>query len=51
MFRELARQSQAPGWNFNKYLVTADGKVAQHFDSKVAPDAPQFTAAIESLLK
>lgn len=51
VFKELARQSQAPGWNFNKYLVQADGKVAQYFDSKVAPDSPQFSAAVEKMLR
>ena len=50
VFKELAKQTKAPGWNFNKYLVRADGTVAQQLDSKVAPDSPQFTAAIESLL-
>jgi glutathione peroxidase len=51
VFRELARQTQAPGWNFNKYFVLPDGKVAQYFDSKVTPDSPQFSAAVESILK
>ena len=50
-FKELARQTQAPQWNFNKYLVAADGKVVQYFDSRVAPDSPQFNDAIEKLLK
>jgi glutathione peroxidase len=26
VFKELARQTQEPKWNFNKYLVAADGK-------------------------
>jgi glutathione peroxidase len=51
VFKELARQTQEPKWNFNKYLVTADGKVAQYFDSRVAPDSPQFNEAVEKLLK
>jgi glutathione peroxidase len=51
VFKELARQSQAPGWNFNKYLVTADGKVSKYMDSKVTPESPQFTDAVEALLK
>jgi glutathione peroxidase len=51
VFKELARQSQAPGWNFNKYLVQADGKVAQYFDSKVAPESAQFGDAVDKLLK
>jgi glutathione peroxidase len=51
VFRELARQTAAPGWNFNKYLVSADGRVVQHFDSDVAPDSRQFQDAVEKLLK
>jgi glutathione peroxidase len=51
VFKELARQTQEPKWNFNKYLVTADGKVVQHFGSGVAPDSQQFNDAIEKLLK
>lgn len=50
-FKELARQSSEPKWNFNKYLVTADGKVAKYFESRTAPDSAEFTAAVESLLK
>ena len=50
LFRELGAETEAPSWNFNKYLVRADGTVAQQLDSKVAPDSPQFTAAVESLL-
>ena len=51
VFRELARQTEAPGWNFNKYLVRADGTVVKHLGSRVAPDSAEFTAAVESLLK
>src|SRR5262245_47173737 len=51
VFKELARQTQEPKWNFNKYLVTADGKVAQYFESSVAPDSRQFNEAVEKLLK
>ena len=51
VFKELARQTQEPKWNFNKYLVAADGKVAQYFDSRVAPDSAQFDEAVEKLLK
>lgn len=50
VFKELARQTKEPSWNFNKYLVSADGKVVKHFESRVAPDSPEFTAAIEGLL-
>jgi glutathione peroxidase len=51
VFKELARQTQEPKWNFNKYLVAADGKVVQYFDSRVAPESDQFNEAVEKLLK
>jgi len=51
VFKELARQTVGPKWNFNKYLVKPDGTVARHFDSPESPDSPQFTQAIEALLK
>jgi len=51
VFKELARQTREPMWNFNKYLVTADGKVAQYFDSSVAPESQQFIEAVEKLLR
>jgi glutathione peroxidase len=50
VFKELARQTEAPSWNFNKYLVKPDGKVTQYFGSRVAPDSPQFSDAVEKLL-
>jgi glutathione peroxidase len=50
VFQELDRRSGEPSWNFNKYLVGADGKVVQHFDSDVAPDSAQLNQAIEKLL-
>jgi glutathione peroxidase len=50
VFAELARQSQAPGWNFNKYVVDRDGKVVAHFGSSTTPDSKPLRAAIESVL-
>jgi glutathione peroxidase len=50
VFRELARQTREPGWNFNKYLVRPDGKVLAHFDSDVTPDSEELEAAIGQLL-
>jgi glutathione peroxidase len=51
IFRELAQQTQAPSWNFNKYLVNQTGKVVMHFGSNTAPDDPALLQAIEHLLK
>lgn len=50
VFRELARQTQEPQWNFNKYLVRADGTVVKYFDSKVTPESAQLNDAITTLL-
>ena len=51
VFKELAAQKKAPAWNFNKYFVQADGKVQNYFAQTVTPESPEFTAAVESLLK
>lgn len=50
VFRELARQSRAPDWNFNKYLIAADGRVVKYFGSSVDPASREMTDAIEQLL-
>jgi len=38
------------GWNFTKFLVGPDGKVIARFDSKVTPDSPELTSAVEKAL-
>jgi glutathione peroxidase len=38
------------GWNFTKFLVDADGEVVARFDSKVEPDSPEVSSAIEKAL-
>jgi glutathione peroxidase len=51
LFKKLiTKTGKEPGWNFNKYLVGRDGKVIAHFDSKVEPDSPELTKAIETAL-
>jgi glutathione peroxidase len=50
IFRELAKQTQAPSWNFNKYLVDRTGNVVMHFGSSTAPDSPELQQAIDNLL-
>jgi glutathione peroxidase len=37
-------------WNFEKFVVDREGNVVARFHPKVAPDAPEVTAAIESAL-
>jgi glutathione peroxidase len=50
VFHELARQSHEPTWNFNKYLVTPNGKVTAYFDSKTTPESAPMNQSIENLL-
>jgi glutathione peroxidase len=51
LFRHLAEKSGSPPqWNFNKYLVSADGETVLHFPSSVKPDDPALTDAIEEML-
>jgi glutathione peroxidase len=38
----------APGWNFHKYLVGRDGKLAASFFSGTAPDGKELLAALET---
>jgi glutathione peroxidase len=37
-------------WNFEKFLVAADGRVVRRFRPRTEPDAPEVRAAIESVL-
>jgi glutathione peroxidase len=50
LFKALAAQSKEPAWNFNKYLVNAEGKVVNYFDSNVTPDSIAMKQAIDKLL-
>lgn len=50
LFREIARQSAAPEWNFHKYVIDRSGKVIAAFSSRTKPDAPEVIAAIEKAL-
>jgi glutathione peroxidase len=38
------------GWNFTKFLIGPDGKVVARFDSKVEPESPEVTSAVEKAL-
>jgi len=47
------KDSPFPGdikWNFNKFLLGKDGRIIKRFDSKVAPESPEMTQAIEAAL-
>ena len=49
-FKALTQESGVkPGWNFHKYLVSKNGKVAS-FDTKVEPDSEILAKEISKLL-
>jgi glutathione peroxidase len=50
VFRELAAQTEAPSWNFNKYVVDRSGRVVKHFGSSTTPDSAALKKTIESVL-
>lgn len=39
-----------PKWNFTKYLIDRNGKVIEHYPSKVTPDDKQLVGKIEQAL-
>src|SRR4051812_2828880 len=56
LYRELTATPDAQGkagdvqWNFEKFLLSADGEVVARFRPKTQPDAPEVVAAIEASL-
>ena len=50
-YKKLAYQTGSePSWNFNKYLISKDGKYVRLFNSKVLPESNELTKAILELL-
>lgn len=50
LFKALAQQTQAPKWNFTKFLVSANGKKVTRFDTMTAPNSPKLLSAIDAIL-
>ena len=51
--RLTGKDAEFPGdikWNFGKFLIGRDGKILNRFDSKVTPESPEMTSAIEAAL-
>ncbi len=39
------------GWNFEKFLISKDGKLLRRFKTGVKPDSPEVVAAVEEAVK
>ncbi|GAB3287785.1 glutathione peroxidase [Pseudidiomarina andamanensis] len=51
IFKALTQATeQAPGWNFHKYIVSADGKQVTSFPSKIEPMDKSITNVIDKYL-
>jgi glutathione peroxidase len=53
LYRYLTGESGFNGpisWNFNKFVVSPEGKVVARFESKVTPQDPQLVSAVEQHL-
>ena len=51
LFASLAKTTgHEPGWNFTKYLIDRNGKVIEHFPSKVTPEDKKLVSKIEQAL-
>jgi len=54
IYQELTQIADAAGhkgdirWNFEKFVISADGKQITRFDPRTAPDDPAVLAAIEA---
>lgn len=46
----LEKSGHLPQWNFAKYVIGKDGRVAAFFPSEVAPDDPKLRGAIAKAL-
>lgn len=51
LYQQLTgNDSPFPGritWNFNKFLISRDGKILKRFDTRTKPESPEVTKAIE----
>jgi len=46
-----AQDLPSPRWNFHKYLIAPDGRLAGAWGSATPPDHPEILAAVEALLR
>lgn len=50
LFKQLAKQSEFPGWNFHKYVIDREGRLVRSFASQVSPGDRQLIQEIERAL-
>jgi len=50
LYKMLTDAKGPVSWNFNKFLIGRDGKIIEHFESKVKPEDKTLTDAIEKAI-
>lgn len=50
LFAALTEKSEAPSWNFTKYLIGRDGALIARFDPRTTPSDAEFVAAVDAAL-
>jgi glutathione peroxidase len=50
LFRALTARSEAPDWNFAKYLIDREGRLVRRFSAYTPPDDPLLVRSVEALL-
>lgn len=57
LYRHLTSKSSNPefsgriSWNFNKFLISRDGRVVGRFGSKISPSDPRLVSALQTALE
>lgn len=51
LFQHLADKTQAPSWNFTKYLVSNNGQAIERFNTVTSPDSKILNQAIQSAVQ
>ena len=54
LYKFLTTKAKPAGdikWNFEKFLISRDGKIANRFTPRQAPDSPEVVKAVEAELK
>ena len=46
----IAASGKEPRWNFAKYLIGRDGKVIDHYKSRVTPESEKLVSAIQAVI-
>jgi len=49
-YKSLTEKSEAPSWNFTKYLIDREGHFVERIEPKTTPDDPKVVEKVESLL-